>query len=292
MRVSFLILAVLLLITGVAALTNHEQIIEKQLEIRKANVERINLPIVVSMDAARGYIQTLGQSTITLNELENSYKESITNIRDETTDTHLEMGELVDESKALVNAFKSELVSRLNSGGGNQARLTSIVAVRILENGPEINRLNEEFWDIRETNSMEVFDLQLIIGENFIDWFEENGYNTNELNAKKKEIYYMRVVLLQAIQSRDEAAIQNANDKITLLAKEWFEIGKRLLIEGPLFCTQDVFTCPDGSTVGRDPRNDCKFFACPIPEVILPPVRVCTQDVFTCPDGSTVGRDP
>jgi hypothetical protein len=28
-------------------------------------------------------------------------------------------------------------------------------------------------------------------------------------------------------------------------------------------CTMDAMVCPDGSTVGRDPDNDCAFFACP-----------------------------
>ena len=32
------------------------------------------------------------------------------------------------------------------------------------------------------------------------------------------------------------------------------------------FCTADVKQCPDGSYVGRDASNDCKFKACPIDE--------------------------
>jgi hypothetical protein len=30
-----------------------------------------------------------------------------------------------------------------------------------------------------------------------------------------------------------------------------------------LTCSSEVFSCPDGSTTGRDPGNGCKFKACP-----------------------------
>jgi hypothetical protein len=33
---------------------------------------------------------------------------------------------------------------------------------------------------------------------------------------------------------------------------------------GPLVCTQDVKDCPDGSVVGRDVNNDCKFAPCEV----------------------------
>lgn len=31
-------------------------------------------------------------------------------------------------------------------------------------------------------------------------------------------------------------------------------------------CTSDVYVCPDGTSVGRDPANSCQFFQCPIPD--------------------------
>lgn len=37
-------------------------------------------------------------------------------------------------------------------------------------------------------------------------------------------------------------------------------------------CAQDVMACPDGSSVGRDPANDCAFSPCP------PPGSECTVD--------------
>lgn len=35
---------------------------------------------------------------------------------------------------------------------------------------------------------------------------------------------------------------------------------------GTVVCTQDVKQCPDGSYVGRNPNNNCEFYACPTTE--------------------------
>jgi len=50
-------------------------------------------------------------------------------------------------------------------------------------------------------------------------------------------------------------------------------------------CALDAKLCPDGSSVGRDPYNNCEFEPCPF-EI------VCIEDVKICQDGSAVGRDP
>ena len=60
-------------------------------------------------------------------------------------------------------------------------------------------------------------------------------------------------------------------------------------IEEPIFCTQDVQECPDGSYVGRNPDNNCEFFACP--EANSDDEIFCTTDIICC-DGKEMGRDP
>jgi len=50
-------------------------------------------------------------------------------------------------------------------------------------------------------------------------------------------------------------------------------------------CALDAKLCPDGTSVGRDPYNNCEFEPCPI-EI------VCIDDVKICQDGSAVARDP
>ncbi len=36
-------------------------------------------------------------------------------------------------------------------------------------------------------------------------------------------------------------------------------------VHPPVVCTQDVRSCPDGSTVSRNPDYDCQFDPCPVP---------------------------
>lgn len=55
-------------------------------------------------------------------------------------------------------------------------------------------------------------------------------------------------------------------------------------------CTTDVFTCPDGTTVGRSGPN-CEFDVCPpIPTANPNTQQACTMEALICPDGTAVGR--
>lgn len=49
-------------------------------------------------------------------------------------------------------------------------------------------------------------------------------------------------------------------------------------------CASDTLTCLGGSTLVRDPANNCEFPACP-------PAN-CPKDIYVCQDGSPVARDP
>lgn len=48
-----------------------------------------------------------------------------------------------------------------------------------------------------------------------------------------------------------------------ILDGQWDMLTQRMLEHDEVVCTQDAMECPDGSFVGRDPANNCEFFACP-----------------------------
>ena len=78
----------------------------------------------------------------------------------------------------------------------------------------------------------------------------------------------------------------NNNSAIVLIRSDVEEIRDE---DGLAACTRDLRTCDDGSSVGRDPQNNCEFYECPD----APTVGACTLDVRACPDGETfVSRDP
>ena len=52
-------------------------------------------------------------------------------------------------------------------------------------------------------------------------------------------------------------------------------------------CSSDVAFCSDGSTVGRDPANNCNFAPCGNGSE-----RVCPEDFTECEDGRRMPRDP
>ena len=55
-----------------------------------------------------------------------------------------------------------------------------------------------------------------------------------------------------------------------------------------VFCTADVFECPDGSFVARDPANDCAFSPCPEDEMDVDGSD--TMDAMLPPSNNTTGR--
>ena len=74
-----------------------------------------------------------------------------------------------------------------------------------------------------------------------------------------------------------EAAMQGEKTKVDLVEKD----------EELVMCPQDVEECSDGTFVGRDSANGCKFYPCKTPSETR-----CAQDMKECRDGTFVGRDP
>merc|ERR1712025_1413500 len=58
-----------------------------------------------------------------------------------------------------------------------------------------------------------------------------------------------------------------------------------------LYCFKDIFQCPDGTSVGRDPKNNCEFKPCPQKEKPKEEPMMCPYDLHECPDGTMVDRD-
>lgn len=73
----------------------------------------------------------------------------------------------------------------------------------------------------------------------------------------------------------DLSAIYRNSDNLNILTiKRDLEIeisrpvpSGNLLPPGDVVCTQDVKQCPDGSSVGRNPKNKCEFYPCPLTNV-------------------------
>ena len=64
-------------------------------------------------------------------------------------------------------------------------------------------------------------------------------------------------------------------------------------------CPSDLFRCPSGVYVERNPSDECKFYSCPEGEDVTVPggsagsrQPICPTGVISCPDGSTLYRDP
>jgi protein-disulfide isomerase len=123
---------------------------------------------------------------------------------------------------------------------------------------PEIEKLSKEAESFNVFGSPVVFvNKELIVGaRSFNDVI--NGGGEKLLGLRNVVAKYLNIPMVDSASSEDEIVA----------------------------CAMDVFECPDGSFVSRDPANNCVFSSCPAIEPI-----VCTMDAKECPDGSFVGRD-
>ena len=99
---------------------------------------------------------------------------------------------------------------------------------------------------------------------------------------KKITLFTLALLSLSACQ-QNEAQSTHESNKI--------EISKKPVLK---VCTKEARSCPDGSSVGRNSKNNCEFDPCPkklTKPTSKPAAKMCTADVKECPDGSYVGRD-
>merc|ERR1712154_44356 len=68
---------------------------------------------------------------------------------------------------------------------------------------------------------------------------------------------------------------------------------------GSLACNFDTFSCPNGTSVERDPENDCEFYSCDDISGSSNNIGIggnlrssCNDDTITCQNGTTIGRNP
>jgi len=104
-----------------------------------------------------------------------------------------------------------------------------------------------------------------------------------------KNLLLVSIVLLTVISCK-EREIQDSTTPPTSPV-----IDAKQNINKVKFCTKDAKVCPDGTSVGRNPKNNCEFDSCPTKVVKEKPLNkepvMCTADVKECADGSYVGRD-
>lgn len=104
---------------------------------------------------------------------------------------------------------------------------------------------------------------------------------------KKILITLFTLTLLLACKPKEEVPVKDSTDSEPVTKET--KVTQQ-------FCTKDLKICPDGSGVGRNSKNNCKFHDCPKTDSKNSNPKdtktvMCTKDAKECPDGSWVGRD-
>ena len=234
-----LILLVLILtassvsVVSVCAEDNEFPILEKQLEIRQAHLKWITAILDVSMEATVEYIDEISEGTGTseLSSLLDDFRDQTGKI--ETLTTHVALNNAIRQLGDILRDFRLETREQMKEHDGKDWMLLTRIVLALDENKEKLDNLEDEYWEIREKNSLEILDIYVDWAQDILDILEDNGYDTAEAQEKLDEIKDQRDDLEDALKDRDRIEILQIHLEIIDLSMELSQIVRDLQVEIP-----------------------------------------------------------
>ncbi len=220
-------------ITVSASGDNEFPILEKQVEIRQAHLKWTAEIMEISMDATIEYVDevSFGAGTSELSELFDDFKDQTK--KTEALTTHVAFNNALRQLRQIITDFRLETREQMTEHNGVGWQLLADIKEALDENKGKIDGLEDEYWEIREDNSLEIFDIWVDWAQNILDKIEDNGYDTIEAQAKLDEIKDERGSLENALKDRDNAEILQIHLELLDLSKELRDIVRDLQVEIP-----------------------------------------------------------
>ena len=231
-----LILAVLFInafSVSVSAEDGDFPVLEKHVEIRQAHLRWTMAIVEISMGATIEYINEIseGSGTSGLSMILDDFRNQ--NEKTETLTTHVALNNANRQLREIIQDFRLETGKQMKEYGGKGLQLISRVRGAIDENEDDLNSMKETYWEIREKNSLEIFDIWVNRAQCVLDLLNNRGYDTFEAQDKLDELSDMRGDLKNAFDDRDNSEIHQLHLEIRDLSKELTGIVRDLQIKIP-----------------------------------------------------------
>jgi len=208
-------------------------VLDKQVEIRKAHIAWMAAIKKVSMDAVVDYVseKSNGSGSGKLEQLRTELQQQETNMQ--TLTTHLAINNALAEMVGTVSGFRQETVSQMGKHNGKYVVLAANIVVALDEHKDELDALEDNYWQVREENSLDIFDVQARRAQAVIDTLEAYEYDITEAQAQLDQIKAERTGLQTALQERSHLKIAAAYVKIGALSAQLVNTVKELQAEIP-----------------------------------------------------------
>ncbi len=233
MKKTLTVLVLLLAISSVGVASGDYSVLGKQVEIRQAHLTWIATMLEVSMEATIGYIDEISEGTGTseLSSLLGDFRDQIKKTEELTT--HVALDDAIIQLTQIIGDFRSETLKQMNEHDGDGLQLLDRIITALDDNKDELDNLEDEYWETRKNNALEVFDIYVDSAQDILDILEDEGYDIIEAQKKLNEIKNKRGDLGEALGDRDNIEISWIYLKIVDLSLELGWIVRDLQVEIP-----------------------------------------------------------
>lgn len=228
MKITKLILATLvILLLAFPAYAADTPVIDAQVAIRHANLERMHLNIALLGEGFVNYINEIGGDTTELNNILDDFDAKLDDLL--SADTHKEINDEMTATRTIVEDFKREYDVQFAANNGKEG----MGIVRALDNvkahKDEVDAKEENYWSVRLDQTSIILDTQIQRGEDTIDFFEKRGQDTSALRSNLDDIIAKEADLLSAIQAKKPVEAAAIQLQIGILGNSFVEEADRLL---------------------------------------------------------------
>jgi hypothetical protein len=231
----YLVLVIICLAVCSVSVIGEEKypILDKQVEIRQAHLEWKSKIQEIGMKSSISYINQISNDT-GVSEL-SSILDEFTDQTDliSTLTTHIALNNAIRQLIKITTDFRQELRDLIKEYSGKGFELLQRIKTALDENESVIIYLENSYWQIKETNALEIFDTRIDTAQHILNLLYNRSYNTTQAQDKLDEIKDKRNELENAYDQKDTILIRTVNAEIFQLSKELREIVRDLQITVP-----------------------------------------------------------
>jgi hypothetical protein len=235
MNKTILVVALLISLSLSSIVVGEEDfpILDKQIEIRQAHLAWLYAIHEIGLKASIDYIDVISNGT-GVDDL-NSYLSDFQNQYDIITSitTHVGLNNAIRQIKQITKDFRQELRSQITTYSGNGLTLLNEIKLAIEDNQTYIDGLESQYWTVKKTNDLDIFDMRVDRAQDILDKLKNRGYNITEAQNKLNEIIDKRTDLEAALDQKDYDEIGKVLREIHDLSKELRRIVQDLQIDIP-----------------------------------------------------------
>jgi hypothetical protein len=195
-------------------------LLENQVDVRQAHLAWLAAKEKAEMEATVDYVTSVNGSTKVLISIMNDFQHSAEMIP--ALNTHSDLDTEMQTFREIADKFHRETSLQMTTALGRPEDLRQVVQTSV-RNSVEAKSFENQYWHIRQSAEIAIFDLRLERTQNSLNTLREQGYEISAAQEKLTEITTMRTDLATVLRNRNDAGIEQAHKKIHTASIEYVQ---------------------------------------------------------------------